>query len=119
MSKLIVFEKSPVVEEAVGAEGAGTPTEAKTSVAKYFAHPSGNMTVGTWDCQAGSWTSESHPNNELCVIIEGEVNIVDGEGNSHDLKAGDAFVLRQGMKSTWTVDKYVKKIFSVVNGLED
>ena len=119
MSQLIVFGKSPIVAQAEGVEGAGTPTEAKTSVNKYFVHPSGNMSVGIWDCQAGSWTIEAHPNNELCVIIEGGANIVDGDGESFDVKTGDAFVLRQGLKTTWTVDNYVKKIYTVVNGLED
>ena len=116
---LIVLGQTPVVERAEGRESCVISGDPSTNVWKYFVHPSGQMNVGIWDCQAGQWEIESHPNNELCVIVEGDVNITDETGASYDLKPGDSFVLPQGMKSTWTVKTYVKKIFAVVFGLED
>lgn len=115
---LVVFGKTPVLERVEGREEGVISGDPITNVWKYFVHPSGQMNVGIWDCQAGQWEIESHPNNELCVIMEGEVNVTDGTGESYDFKPGDAFVLSEGMKTTWTVGTYVKKIFAVIYGLE-
>lgn len=115
---VIVLGKTPFLEKVEGREKNVINGDPITNAWKYFVHPSGQMNVGIWDCQAGQWEIESHPNNELCVILEGEVNVTDETGASHDFKPGDAFVLPEGMKAVWTVKKYVKKIFVVVFGLE-
>lgn len=116
---LIVLGKAPVAEKVEGRESGVISGDPTTNVWKYFVHPSGQMNAGIWDCQAGRWEIESHPNNELCVIVEGDVNITDETSASYHLKPGDSFVLPQGMKTTWNVETYVKKIFVVVYGLED
>jgi len=113
---LIVLGKSPVIEKVESREGGVISGDPITNAWKYFDHPSGNMKAGIWDCQAGKWEIESHPNNELCVIIEGEVAIMDETGASFVFKPGDAFLLSEGMKTQWTVKEYVKKIFMVVYG---
>ena len=115
--ELIVFGKSPVSEHAKGREDNVIQGDPITNVWKYFMHPSGRMNVGVWDCQPGKWQIPSHPNNELCVITEGDAVVEDGLGNVHHLRQGDAFVLVEGMDTTWTVERYVKKIFVVVYDL--
>lgn len=115
---LIVLGKTPFLEKVEGRENGVISGDPITNAWKYFAHTSGQMNAGIWDCQAGEFEIESHPNNELCVILEGAVSITDEAGASYDFKPGDAFVLSEGMKTRWRVDEYVKKIFVVVYGLK-
>ena len=46
---------------------------------------------------------------EFCHIIEGGATIKTSDGNSHDVQAGDTFVMSAGLETEWTVGEYIKK----------
>src|SRR5262245_53742160 len=67
------------------------------------------VTAALWDCTAGKfeWYFAS---DELVHILEGEVIVTTGTGAERSLKPGDVAFFPAGMKSVWTVPKYVKKM---------
>ena len=52
-------------------------------------------TPGTWRVAYGEW--------EYCHILAGHSILTDEQGNRHDLRAGDSFVIRPGFRGTWEV----------------
>ncbi|MDO8481086.1 MAG: cupin domain-containing protein [Nanoarchaeota archaeon] len=55
------------------------------------------------------WTYDEE---ELCYIIEGEVDVTNEEGKSFKFKKGDFVVFPKGMRCKWHVKKPVKKYYS-------
>ncbi len=50
---------------------------------------------------------------EFCHIIEGEARIVTEE-REFIVRAGDGFVMDNGLQPVWHVDRFVKKHFVIV-----
>ena len=71
--------------------------------------PDGLLTTGLWDCTAGRfiWI---YGLDEIVHILEGEVHVDDGT-RTHHLVPGSILYLPHGLETTWTVPKYVKKMF--------
>jgi uncharacterized cupin superfamily protein len=117
---VIVIGKSDLVGEVINGHSPHQIKhgECKTKTWNYFQHPSGNLDIGIWSCEAGEFHVPAQPNNELCTILEGGAKVVDGNGNVNEFKPGDTFIMRYGMESTWTIDDYVKKIFVVVKNID-
>ena len=67
----------------------------------------GDFSCGLWDCQAGKFKF-IYACDELVHILEGEV-IVEENGATHTLRAGDVALFPEGLVTYWTVPKYVKK----------
>ena len=70
------------------------------------------VTHGVWDCGACRFTWD-YEWDEFVMVLEGEVTITTGDGATHRLKAGDFAHFRPGLKTTWQVDNYVKKTFTL------
>ena len=68
---------------------------------------------GVWDCTAGTFTANYDGIVEFCHVLEGEATITTGTGETYQVGAGDAFVLDAGLRTTWTVDTYIKKHFVI------
>ena len=51
---------------------------------------------------------------EFCRIEEGGTKIVLGNGSAFTVKAGDGFVMQNGLQPFWRVDGIVKKPFVVM-----
>ena len=60
-----------------------------------------------------------HASTELCVITEGSAEIEDAQGRKTLVKPGDAFIIPQGSRTVWRIEKYVKKYYLCVLDLED
>jgi len=56
------------------------------------------------------------PFTEHATILEGEVTITDSTGQSHDYKAGDSYLIRQGQVVIWEVKgkQLIKSFFNIV-----
>jgi uncharacterized cupin superfamily protein len=56
------------------------------------------------------------PFTEHATILEGEVHITDGTGQSHLYKAGDSYFIRQGQVLVWDVKgkQVIKSFFNTV-----
>ncbi len=115
--KLTVFFADPVLERIETRKEnvlSGDPT---VVIEKFFNHPSGNMTAGTWECQVGKFVLPPHPSDEFCVFLEGEAVIEYENGDSKTIKAGDGFIIPKNLVSTWDIKKKVKKMFVMVYNL--
>ena len=52
-------------------------------------------------------------------ITEGSAEIEDAQGRKTLVKPGDAFIIPQGSRTVWRIEKYVKKYYLCVLDLED
>ena len=80
--------------------------------------PRGNAR-GVWDCRAGAFELPCHASTELCVITEGSAEIEDAQGRKTLVNARRRFIIPQGSRTVWRIEKYVKKYYLCVLDLED
>jgi len=61
------------------------------------------------------WTKEvsefpwHYDERETCLLLEGEVTVIDEQGRSLSFGAGDLVVFPSGMSCTWRITKAVRK----------
>ena len=70
------------------------------------------VTQGVWQCTAGRFTWE-HEGDDFVMLLEGEAVVTEESGNVHTLRAGDFGFFPNGMKTTWQVDQFLKKTFTL------
>lgn len=78
-----------------------------------FSAQHGQLSSGVWEATAGAFRSHCAGYVEFCHILEGSCRVVDPDGTSHSLTAGDSFVLPEGFAGHWEVDERVKKVFFI------
>ncbi len=66
--------------------------------------------VGVWECTPGSF-EYTYPGDEICTLLQGKIEVVSEDGETHEYKAGDTFYMRKGEFATWTVVETIRKIF--------
>ena len=94
-------------------EGAGHP---KGYTA--YTDASRQLTAGVWACNAGTLEIDNLPFDEVCFVIDGEVEVTDDQGISSTFGEGDAFVLHKGFTGTWRMPRAFRKfngIFTATN----
>ncbi len=79
---------------------------------KYAGHD-GTIKSGIWSSTAGSFVANYDGIVEFCHVLEGAAKITTDTGGSFEVSAGDAFVLEEGLRTTWHVDSYIKKHFVI------
>ena len=84
---------------------------AATKLWHQFTDTTGQFHVGQWASEACK-LSVIYDENELCVIVEGEVELTDADGTTTRYKAPDAFVIPAGFKGTWESLTPVRKIYA-------
>jgi uncharacterized cupin superfamily protein len=72
--------------------------------------PDHGFSAGLWDCTAQTSVWMDQPSHEFMLLLAGEVTIVEASRES-TFRAGDAFVLPQGLRCQWKQPGYVKKIW--------
>ena len=68
--------------------------------------------AGLWEAEPGSWKI-SYTENEFCQILAGRSILRDNDGNEHEVKAGDNFVIPAGFEGEWDVVETTKKIYVI------
>ncbi|WP_299615981.1 cupin domain-containing protein [uncultured Tateyamaria sp.] len=102
---------APRVKKDVGdAVVAGDPVQ--HSELKYISHCD-TIKAGIWECAAGAFTANYDGITEFCHVLEGGASITTDAGETYHVSAGDAFVMEAGLRTTWTVDTYIKKHFMI------
>ena len=64
-----------------------------------------------WNKEASEFPWE-YDEMETCLILDGEVTIVNERGEQYKFAAGDWVVFPQGMKCTWKIQKPVRKHYN-------
>ncbi|MBX2884455.1 MAG: DUF861 domain-containing protein [Granulosicoccus sp.] len=81
----------------------------------HFVGNDGGLRSGVWESTAGVFRGPMNDQIEFCHIIEGEARIVTGDNKEYFVKAGDGFVMDNGLQPVWHVDNFVKKHFVIVS----
>ena len=68
--------------------------------------------AGLWEAEPGCWKI-NYTENEFCQILGGRSILRDEDGNEHELKAGDNFVIPSGFAGEWEVVETTKKIYVI------
>lgn len=71
--------------------------------------PDGHFASGVWDSTAGRHEL-TFACDELVHILEGEVHVRIG-GSVRTLRVGDVAFFEEGLRCTWDVPKYVRKVW--------
>lgn len=72
----------------------------------------GGLYAGIWQSTPGKWRVE-YDEWEYCHILEGHSILTDDGGAVHELRAGDAFVIRPGFRGTWEVVETTRKEYVI------
>ena len=84
----------------------------RTRVSNQYSDSSQQFFCGIWTSTCGKWRVR-YTEHEYCVIIEGRVRIESVNGEKHELRAGDAFVVPAGFEGTWEVIEPCKKWYAI------
>ncbi|MFC0218988.1 cupin domain-containing protein [Pseudochelatococcus lubricantis] len=74
----------------------------------------GEVSTGIWEATPGTTRSIKGETFEFCHILSGVVEITPEGGAPVVYRAGDSFVMKPGLVSTWRTIETVRKIFVVV-----
>lgn len=88
---------------------AGIP---RARVANQYGDPSEQFFCGIWTSTAGKWRVR-YTEHEFCVVLEGRMRIESLQGERHDVRAGDAFVVPAGFEGTWEVTEPSRKWYAI------
>lgn len=87
--------------------------EPRQFVEMMYSNSHDTLKSGVWECSAGTFRANYHGIVEFCHILEGEATITTSLGQTVTVRAGDGFVLDEGLDTEWTVDKFIKKQFFI------
>ena len=87
----------------------GRPSQAFST---QFSNYQGNFHCGVWVSEPGCWRVH-YTEDEFCLILEGEVELVDASGAAKRYGVGDAFVIPQGFSGSWRSIGNVRKYYAI------
>jgi len=67
--------------------------------------------VAIWESGPGVLQTDSYPNDEYVLVLEGELAITNKSGTKDTYKPGDSFVIPKGWAGTWDMKKKFRKQF--------
>ena len=65
-----------------------------------------------WEKEISEFPWE-YDSQETCLILEGDVNIINEEGEEFHFKKGDYVIFPKGMICKWKINKDVKKYYKI------
>ncbi len=75
----------------------------------------GSILTGVWQATPGTTKSIKGDRYELCLLLEGAVELTEQGGETITYRAGDAFVMKPGFIGTWKTIETLRKLFVVVD----
>lgn len=81
----------------------------------HFKGANETVRAGIWESTAGEFHGPQNNQIEYCHILEGEATIRTEDGQKFTVRAGDGFVMDNGLQPVWTVPSYVKKQWVIVS----
>ena len=109
----VTVEHGTVAQDKVVA---GVVSDANTKITMqmhiHYTDPSEQFFAGIWQSSVGTKTV-SYTEVEVCVILEGRVQLTDLQDNAKEFGAGSTFVLPAGFEGTWETLEPVKKIYVI------
>lgn len=115
MTNLIKFadqSPNPIKQDTTGVTISGAPEH---TVWVHFKGAEDQFRAGIWESTAGVFHGPQNDQIEYCYILEGGATIKTQDGQEFDVKAGDGFVMDNGLQPVWTVQDRVKKQWVIVS----
>ena len=81
----------------------------------HFKGANEQVRAGVWESTAGVFHGPQTDQIEYCYILEGAAEIQTQDGAVFSVKAGDGFVMDNGLKPVWTVKDRIKKQWVIVS----
>ena len=81
----------------------------------HFNGADNGVRAGVWESTAGVFHGPQNDQIEYCHILEGSATIRTQDGQEFHVKAGDGFVMDNGLQPVWTVEDRVKKQWVIVS----
>lgn len=85
---------------------------APTTAHEWFVDRTGALSAGFWASEPYS-APVRYDEDEVCVLLEGEVALTDAEGRTETYVAGETFVIPAGFEGTWTSVTAVRKFYVI------
>lgn len=79
-----------------------------------YATPNRLFHVALWESGPGTLVTDSYPNDEYCLVLEGELTVTNPDGSRIDFKPGDTFVIPKGWAGSWHMTTRFKKQFVAI-----
>jgi len=81
----------------------------------HFSGADDSFRSGIWESTAGVFNGPMNDQIEFCHILEGSATIVINGETKIEVKAGDSFVMDNGLQPVWHVEDRVKKSFVIMS----
>ncbi|QDF67257.1 DUF861 domain-containing protein [Shewanella sp. SNU WT4] len=82
------------------------------TIDSFYNSPCQQFQCGFWQCDQGHW-QVNYTEYEYCEIVAGMSEIIDTDGNSLTVTAGDRFVIPAGFSGSWKVTDFCKKVYVI------
>lgn len=77
----------------------------------YFEDEQLGLSAGVWTTTHMQETFGPYPGDEFMLVLEGEVAMVDGDGNETAVKAGETFCIRNAIPISWKQVGSLRKFY--------
>jgi len=77
----------------------------------YFEDEVLGLSVGVWSTTDMQEAFGPYPGDEFMWVLEGQVAMIDGEGNATHIKQGETFCIRNGIPISWKQVGFLRKFY--------
>lgn len=112
LTKFAAQSPEAISQDTSGVTISGTPAH---TVWVHYKGADERVRAGVWESTAGVFHGPQNDQIEYCYIVEGSATIRTEDGQEFDVKAGDGFVMDNGLQPVWTVRDRVRKQWVIVS----
>ncbi len=77
----------------------------------YFEDKALGLSLGVWTTTSMQETFGPYPGDEFMWVIEGQVAMIDGDGNATTVRPGETFCIRNAIPISWKQDGFLRKFY--------
>ena len=77
----------------------------------YYEDTTLGLSVGVWDTTAMQESFGPYPGDEFMWVLEGNVCMIDGDGNETLINEGESFCIRNAIPVSWKQTGFLRKFF--------
>ena len=91
----------------------------KRTTWNHFTNHSGEVFMGVWACEVGSWQIEMGlGEDEYFYVTEGAGALIETDGTRREFRVGDAVIIPAGFKGIFEVTEPMKKHYVIIDRQE-
>jgi uncharacterized cupin superfamily protein len=78
---------------------------------EYFDDEESGLSAGVWTTTDMQEAFGPYPGDEFMCVIEGQLAMIDGDGNAIEVKQGETFCIRNGIPTSWKQVGFLRKFY--------